>query len=1762
MENIFEIPNEIVGLDKIPVSDVIQGLHSPINSNLTTSTNANNITEEQKLTIEQEIVRSEKEMAEILSSKETPYEMWSYDDFDNAYNNGITFEEKQAFTLWIENRLGTSQKGFFKRYSLQRSDRQCQKWFDFDGEGTFELVIKLMRLGVLFYDSLTKEYVPKYIYGTGNLYQKNRLLLQDKVLITEKFGDDVYAEHKLAMENAYLKVYDGRIKLSGSDLDKCLKFDINSDIAKEVEVRQIRFSDGQKQTGNFKLFVGKGQTNMNKKDFTKGKSASKGNQGGDEALFQALPLREAFMYWLRHSQVEEGGGQGINLYGLTWQEIYNQFMLKNRKGLGSLNPNASYRKKEECERVGGQLWSDFLQRGIESETKLQIEITWNSMYNHNPNLWDMARCSYVDGDKRTGRDYTLSSGGSVKMIEGQVPIGFSMAKRYNGDKTAYINDVRTDKRRSLSYNVLTGFQSLLAYGVGVGKTWCAIFQVAQSLELGLCKRPLFVLPNQVYPQFVKEVKSILPQYKVNALFNLREGILEELKEDGGIEENSITIITETALDMIGFTDGYREDGYLDNAFSTLNQTLDAGLIPQKEKDKFYEANKEIVADVTKFGVKKIAMDKMKWDYLVVDEAHNYKKLVTAVKGKVIELPNVEEMTEEQLADRNKVYFKFGGGKPSSRALRLFYVTDYIQQFNKFGNTLLLTATPFTNNPLEVFSMLTFVDRESLKRASIDASADFFTTFGDMGYNIEATISGQIQEKFTFLGWKNVPALQNLLFANIDFIGADEIDIKRPNKIVIPFKSLLNGETNETRQLAREEQISSIITMTDEQIMLIDKLKAYANGELDWMPPLWEEVKTKRGGQMEIANYPFFTTDIEDFIEKQNKKGIEYIAQRSNWNTTDLIKEESKIKFLQGSHTIGKKRPITITIDGNESIVNDDGVMMIKRIDDESPKYEVEEFNEVGSFTTGTSTALLRSLTFQRQITISPFLFNASGHKENPTPKQYIESSAKLKYVMGCIKSVKDYHESTNTAMSGQIIYMEFGTRAFPLIAQYLIDELGFRPEEVAIICGDKKLTRVMSSFSKRKSKDGEPIPKPQHKSIVQNCFNGLIQQADGDFTPMKDSQRCKVLIGSETISEGMNLQFESSVIYQCFLPFNPTNQVQLEGRIWRQGNPYKFVRIVNPLCADSIDIFMFQKMQDKARYINQIWNRDGQTFMIDAREFDANELKEACISNPYQLAQFQTDEIKKQIQEQIAEAGYEKSKYDSVKLNLDKSVILRFGSFPSIQGDAQVEINEGKAGVSFYSFTRGDNNSTFALYQFLRTMRPDLLEKDLWSDSFYEYLAKMKEQVLEKYGGTYAGSWDRQSGRVIVNDTDLNYSLVDILQLMRTFIKQTKIALPFGFSKEALEELKVGDRVNFTKKGNRYEGIISSTEEDEDDPYNDDLIYYVDYTREDGKELETDVKVRLNDVKKIVEVDKSEQETKLVTWGTKEFQSLLPLLYQYTSGNDDYDNIWSSYWNNGDEIPKMNVRPFKYNYGNLIAKNRQPRQFIDLKDYENIYKSEYDSKGKIRTLLNTNFFRTTSAQQNDKYDPLYLREVENAFSVFELQMKPQGIETISQLTEKIDFYQQEMQRLARDIENVGQSQAIQERAEEIIRKREEENLIKDQSLSEGDWEVRVKDFASLNCILDMKANTQQEKKLIIEEKEIVESEEPNMDNVEGTDEEERMEDAVTLEVKSEPISQVDDLKMKIEGIEGLLEVFEKGSDQYKEIKDKIDVLQDLLSIYE
>lgn len=134
--------------------------------------------------------------------------------------------------------------------------------------------------------------------------------------------------------------------------------------------------------------------------------------------------------------------------------------------------------------------------------------------------------------------------------------------------------------------------------------------------------------------------------------------------------------------------------------------------------------------------------------------------------------------------------------------------------------------------------------------------------------------------------------------------------------------------------------------------------------------------------------------------------------------------------------------------------------------------------------------------------------------------------------------------------SGQIIYSELAVSQFPKLKEYLINEVDFKPEEIGVITGATSKKQRIS---------------------IQDDFN---------------SGKIKIVIGSEAIQEGMNLQENTTDIYLLTLPYNFTSLRQIEGKAWRQGNKNENVRINFMLTNDSIDVFMLQKLQSKqARYL-------------------------------------------------------------------------------------------------------------------------------------------------------------------------------------------------------------------------------------------------------------------------------------------------------------------------------------------------------------------------------------------------------------------------------------------------------------------------------------------------------------------------------------------------------------------------------------------------
>ena len=97
------------------------------------------------------------------------------------------------------------------------------------------------------------------------------------------------------------------------------------------------------------------------------------------------------------------------------------------------------------------------------------------------------------------------------------------------------------------------------------------------------------------------------------------------------------------------------------------------------------------------------------------------------------------------------------------------------------------------------------------------------------------------------------------------------------------------------------------------------------------------------------------------------------------------------------------------------------------------------------------------------------------------------------------------------------------------------------------------------------------------------------------------------------------------------LGWNPTETVQVEGRIWRQGNRQGHTHIIYPLMNDSIDSLMYQKHDEKSSRINALWSYKGDKLNVE--DINTEELKFDLIKDPlvkadYILSQKTADKIR------------------------------------------------------------------------------------------------------------------------------------------------------------------------------------------------------------------------------------------------------------------------------------------------------------------------------------------------------------------------------------------------------------------------------------------------------------------------------------------------------------------------------------------------------
>jgi N12 class adenine-specific DNA methylase len=128
--------------------------------------------------------------------------------------------------------------------------------------------------------------------------------------------------------------------------------------------------------------------------------------------------------------------------------------------------------------------------------------------------------------------------------------------------------------------------------------------------------------------------------------------------------------------------------------------------------------------------------------------------------------------------------------------------------------------------------------------------------------------------------------------------------------------------------------------------------------------------------------------------------------------------------------------------------------------------------------------------------------------------------------------------------------------------------------------------------------------------------------------------RIRILMGStEKMGAGTNVQKRLVALHHLDAPWRPRDIEQREGRILRQGNDNPEVQIHRYVTEGSFDAYMWQLLENKARFINQVMN--GSVTVRQAEDLEGGaltyaEIKAIASGNPAVMEKVKVDtEIRK-----------------------------------------------------------------------------------------------------------------------------------------------------------------------------------------------------------------------------------------------------------------------------------------------------------------------------------------------------------------------------------------------------------------------------------------------------------------------------------------------------------------------------------------------------
>lgn len=339
--------------------------------------------------------------------------------------------------------------------------------------------------------------------------------------------------------------------------------------------------------------------------------------------------------------------------------------------------------------------------------------------------------------------------------------GCLRARQYNGSfltlpgKNPYIT--LYPHQYNAVARIVWSHATLLAHGVGTGKTYIMIAACMEMRRMGISDRNLFVVPNSILAQWQDAFATLYPDSRVLTVYpkdftpSKRQDMLRRIRD----EDYDAVIMAYSSFRMIPVGAGRRlaewrhrladlpdEPGYRAARSECITRIAAEQLAVQQE-DK-----------------SSIKFEQLRFQSLFVDEAHNFKNI-----------------TIPKSAD----YRGAGDAGGSSMCDDMHLKVRVMNRYRKHKSIVFATGTPITNSITDMYAMQTFLQPGELRFLGLQNFDEWAMMFGEKAEEFEIDIDATNYRLNTrFNRFHNLPELTNIFAMVADFHLVDhDPELYRP-----------------------------------------------------------------------------------------------------------------------------------------------------------------------------------------------------------------------------------------------------------------------------------------------------------------------------------------------------------------------------------------------------------------------------------------------------------------------------------------------------------------------------------------------------------------------------------------------------------------------------------------------------------------------------------------------------------------------------------------------------------------------------------------------------------------------------------------------------------------------------------------------------------------------------------------------------------------------------------------------------------------------